>query len=290
MARTSQGWLGVGLIALAFFPTLRECAAKWLNDPQYSHGVLVPLFCLLLLHHYKDRIVANAKPWPVVGLAILSLTVAARMVAGAIYFIPLDGLALVVSLVGVVLIVGGWGWLRGMWPALVFSLFALPLPYGIERAMGAELQRLATAGSTFLLQVCGEPALAEGNTILIREIRLGVVEACSGLRMLTTFLAFSVAAIFLMQRSWMFKLAVLLSAAPIALLTNILRITGTGLAHVHLQEYPAKEKILDFIHDFNGWMMMPIGLLLLGGVVWVLKRLLIEERIASATAPKFVMN
>ena len=63
----------------------------------------------------------------------------------------------------------------------------------------------ATIASTFLLQCFGQPAIAEGNRILIEDVTLNVVEACSGLRMLVTFFAFSVAAALLMDRHWIVK-------------------------------------------------------------------------------------
>jgi hypothetical protein len=34
--------------------------------------------------------------------------------------------------------------------------------------------------------------------------------------------------------------------------------------------------VFDFIHDFNGWMMMPVGLGFLLVELWLYKRLLIE--------------
>ena len=112
---------------------------------------------------------------------------------------------------------------------------------------------------------------------------LNVVEACSGLRMLVTFFAFSVAAVFLMDRHWIVKGLVLASAVPIALLTNVLRITGTGLAHVWLHDSESKGKVLEFIHDFNGWMMMPVGLTFLLLELWLFKHLLIER--AAVVSP-----
>jgi len=108
--------------------------------------------------------------------------------------------------------------------------------------------------------------------------------------MLVTFAAFSVAAAFVMERHWIVKGLVLASTVPIALLTNVLRIVATGLAHVWLQDSASKGKVLDFIHDFNGWMMMPIGLTFLLLELWVLKHLLIEKsavhRPQSTVSPK----
>ena len=289
MTPASQGRLGVALCLAAFFPTLRDCADKWLNDPQYSHGLLVPLFCLYLLWIRKDRL-KEARPRVGLGMALLALVAAGRFAAGMTYFVPLDGLCLILSLAGVCLIAGGFPWMKWAGPALMFGLFAVPLPYAAERALGAELQRVATTASTALLQICGQPAVAEGNRILIRDIELGVVEACSGLRMLTTFVAFSVAAVFLIDRSWFTKLVILLAAVPIALMTNVLRIVGTGLAHVWLHDSDAKGRVLEIIHDFNGWMMMPIGLAMLWLTLAALRRLVIETPRLDSSVEAFAMN
>jgi exosortase len=199
--------------------------------------------------------------------------------------LPLEGFSFVLCLAAIAALFGGRSALVRYWPPIVFLLFMIPLPYEASRMLGAELQKVATIASTFLLQCFGQPAIAEGNRILIEGVTLNVVEACSGLRMLVTFFAFSVAAVFVMDRHWIVKGLVLASAVPIALLTNVLRIVATGLAHVWLAESASRASVLDFIHDFNGWMMMPIGLVFLLLELWLFKHLLIERVAASGQRP-----
>jgi exosortase len=273
---TWKALLIAALLGWAYLPTLRELFAKWMEDPQYSHGVLVPLLSLYLLYRNKDKLTGEPGSWPWLGYSVLALALGMRIVAALLFFLPLDALSLVLCLTGLVMVVGGGPMLRWTWQSLVFLLFMIPLPYQVERMMGAELQNIATIASTFLLQTLGQPAIAEGNRILIGDVQLGVVEACSGLRMLMTFAAFCTAAVMLMDRHWIVKALVLASAVPIALLTNVLRITATGLAHVWLKDSATKGDVLNFIHDFNGWMMMPIGLGFLLVELWVFKHLLIE--------------
>jgi exosortase len=191
--------------------------------------------------------------------------------------LPLEGFSFVLSLAAIAAIFGGRPALLRYWPSIVFLLFMIPLPYEASRTLGAELQKVATIASTFLLQCFGQPAIAEGNRILIEGVTLNVVEACSGLRMLVTFFAFSVAAVLVMDRHWIVKGLVLASAVPIALLANVLRIVATGLAHVWLADSASKVSVLEFIHDFNGWIMMPIGLVFLLLELWLFKHLLVEK-------------
>lgn len=272
-------WLAVlAVLGWVYWPTLRELYDTWVTHPEYSHGLLVPLFALYLLVKRKPA-VSNTpiRPWPVIGFAALALAVLLRLGGAVTSFLPLEGLSLVLALAALTVLAGGRAGLARYWPPIVFLLFMIPLPYEASRLLGAELQRVATAASTFLLQCCGQPAIPEGNRILIEGVTLNVVEACSGLRMLVTFFAFTVAAVFLLDRHWTVKGLVLISAVPIALVTNVLRIVATGLAHVWLAEAESKGRVLDFIHDFNGWVMMPVGLTFLLLELWVLKHLLIER-------------
>ena len=99
------------------------------------------------------------------------------------------------------------------------------------------------------------------------------MDACSGLKMMVTFAAFSVGAVLLTDRSRFEKLMVLLGIIPIAVVTNVLRITATGLAYLVF----SNKETLDFLHDFYGWLMMPVGLALLALELWVLKKLVVAD-------------
>ncbi len=261
----------VGVLGWAYLPMLRVFADKWLNDPQYSHGLLVPFFSAFLI--WRGGKVDALKPLPVLGCGLLVLILGLRAVAGALLFHQLDAAALLLSLVAVSLAVGGVPLLKRTGPPVAFLVFMVPLPYELERNVGAPLKTAATVSSTFLLQTIGLPAIRDGNLILIDEVRLGVVDACSGLKMMVTFAAFSVGAVLLMQRSRFEKLMVLLGIIPIAVLTNVLRITATGVSFNVITDEDTRK----FLHDGYGYAMMLVGMVLLALEVWILKRLVIDE-------------
>jgi len=261
-----------GALVYAYLPTLRVFADKWLNDPQYSHGLLVPFFSAYLIWRAWKAEPRALKPLPVIGCALLVALFAARAAAGAILFYQLDAAALLLSLFAVVLACGGVPLLKLTLPALLFLGFMVPLPYELERNVGAGLKTVATMSSTFLLQTLGLPAIRDGNLILIDEVRIGVVDACSGLKMLVTFAAFSVAAALLMNRSRFEKLMLLLGIVPIAIVSNVIRVTATGVVYTTTAHAGTRE----FVHDGFGYAMMLIGMALLGLELWVLKKLVIE--------------
>jgi exosortase len=245
----------------AYRPTLADMAQRWSNDPKYSHGFLVPVFAGVVLwvrrsqhRHVRLRFCATGLIW-LAGAAIL------RLLSAAFYLEWLDALSLLPALLGLVVLMGGKPAFRWAWPAVVFLVFMMPAPYQVEVALAQPLQRAATAASTYLLQTFGLPAVAEGNVIWIDEVKLGVVEACSGLGMLITFFALSTAVALVLARGWAERTALFLSAIPIAVATNVARITLTGVLYVTAGGHLARI----VYHDLAGWVMMPLAL----GFLWL---------------------
>jgi exosortase len=256
----------------AYRPTLAEMVHRWSVDPQYSHGFLVPVFAGIILWVRWGQHPALSLRIGWWGLPWLLLASLMRLTAAALYLEWLDGLSLLPALAGVCVLLGGWAALGWAWPAIAFLVFMLPAPFQLEVALAHPLQRLATTASTYLLQTLGLPAVAAGNVILINEIKLGVVEACSGLGMLVTFFALSTAVAIVRPRGWPERLLIFVSAVPIALAANITRITVTGVLYVTAGGGVARV----VYHDLAGWLMMPLALALLWIEMKFLDHLFVE--------------
>jgi len=280
-AGTSSEWrrsLGLlsGLLLIcvwAYWTALAVMVRKWSVDPQYSHGFLVPLFAAGLIWSRSGLI--HAEKWrpSLWGLPVLFAGLLLRMVGTFYYYEWFDFLSLIPVLAGAVLLVGGLQALRWSWPAVLFLFFMIPLPYSVEVALQGPLRQIGTACSTYLMQTLGLPALAEGNVIVMGEHKIGVEEACSGLRMLMIFFALSTAVALLSERALWERIVIVLSAVPIALITNIMRITVTGI--FYLTGY---KNLADLVfHDLAGWLMMPFALGLLWLELGLLSRLFITE-------------
>jgi exosortase/archaeosortase family protein len=141
----------------------------------------------------------------------------------------------------------------------VFLIFMVPLPYAMETALGFSLQRIAAAAGACMLQIFGLPAFSSGNTILIDDLRIGVVDACNGLGMCYMFLALSVAVAVIVHRPPLDRLLLVAGAIPIALVVNVARIVATGLLHVL-----AGGRVAHAVyHDLAGWLMMLAALAIL---------------------------
>jgi len=248
------------LVLWAYWPTFGAMSRKWLHDPQYSHGYLVPVFAVVLLCLRRPTLSVGQLSGSWWGLVLVTVGVLLRLVAVYTYLDWLDAASLVPCLAGLFVLLGGVNALRWSWPAIAFLLFMIPLPYRVETALSHPLQRIATQGSAYLMQTLGLPALAEGNIIVLDRGRIGVVEACNGLSMLYLFFAVATAVAMVLKRPYLDKAVILLSAAPIAVMANILRISATGIAI----EWVSPEAAQAFYHDWAGWLMMPVALGLLG--------------------------
>ncbi len=273
LAVVLPGLLVSACFAWAFASTLTDLVHVWQTNDQYSHGFLVPGFALVLLWLRRDKLDRTAlRPGLVIGGLLLALGLGLRLAGVYWYFLWLDTFALVPCVAGLCWLLGGrvaWRW---AWPAVLYLIFMIPLPYRLSTALSAPLQSLATTVSTFLMQTIGLPALSEGNVVVLNEARLNVIEACSGLRMLVVFVALSAAMALLTRRPLLDKIILLVSAIPIAVMSNILRITATGILH----ETTSSETANLFFHDLGGWLMMPLGLLFLAGEVKILSHLFID--------------
>jgi exosortase len=269
-----------GAFAWSFWPTVEVLYRRWGSDPRYSHGYLVPVFAVLLLwlrRERLDRASARGSAW---GLLVLTAAGLARLVGARLSMETLDGLAIPLALAGVTILVGGRTTLRWAAPALAFLVFMVPLPYRLDTALASSLQRLATVASTYVLQTLGVDAFAEGNVILLARSALRVVDACSGLGILMSFVAVAAARALLVARPTADKAAMVLSAVPIAFVVNVLRIAVMGLLQARLGGRPVNP----LIHDWAGLLMMAVAAALLWLEQRILSRLFVE-RAAPAPLP-----
>jgi exosortase len=262
----------------SYWPGLLNASSSW-DDAQYSHGWIVPLFATAILFWWRQPI---AQPVPMkerlAGLGLLMASFAVRLLVARYRIVTIDMYTFVPALGGVFLMVGGWSLFRWAWAPLAFLIFMYPLPDEATRYLLGPLQTLATIVSTFALQTLGLDAFRDGNRIIIGDMQLGVVDACSGLRMLTIFIALSVAIVMLGSRDWWENAVIVASSIPIALLVNSVRITVTGL----LYQVASNETAEMVFHDLAGWIMMPMALVLLFFLQKLLGSLFIEAQAISS--------
>jgi exosortase len=279
--RANLSWLALavlgGTLVWGYWTTLAEVGARWWHDPQYNHGFLVPLFAGMLLWLRRQRM--PAAPWQPSWWGLLPLAggVALRL-TGAWFYLPwFDAVSLLPVTAGLFVLLGGWAALGWAWPAVAFLGFMIPLPYGLHVALAPPLQKMAAEASAYVLQTVGYCVVVDGTTLRMNETTISVVSACSGLSMLMTFFALATALVLVLRRPLRDKVAILVSAVPVALVANVARIVLTGV----LYKTASGEAARAVFHDLAGWLMMPLALLLLGLELKLLSWLVVEEAPAA---------
>jgi exosortase len=274
-------WFAFAAVFVWFYwSTFHYLVASWMKSEDYQHGWVVPFFVLWLLWIRRDKIpklgATGTGTWW--GLPLLALWAVMRWTAVYFNYGTLPELSMLPFFAGTALLVGGWQGLVWSWPAILFMFFMIPLPGAIQGMASEQLQALATRLSTYTIQTLGIAAIAEGNVIQLAERPLEVARACSGLRMMMLFFALCIGAAFVVQRPLWEKLVMIASAAPIAVASNVVRIVMTAVIY-HLATYWPTVIDLDsageLIHEWAGYLMMPVGLLLLLVEMTLLSKLMI---------------
>jgi exosortase len=276
----AAGFLAVAAI-VSYGASLTSLVERWWSDPDYLHGFLVPVVAGFLLWQRREIIAGKRLAGSWWGLVLLALSAAMRWASAYYYYELLDPASLIPCLAGLVLFVGGWRALRWAGPSIAFLVFMIPLPGFAATLMGHPLQRVATIASTYTIQLVGVPAVADGNVILLGDSQIGVAEACNGLRNMMLFLAVGSAVALTIKRPPLEKLIVLLSAAPIAVIANVVRITATAVMH-SLSHHELADTTY---HDLAAWFMMPLAVLLLWGELAILRRIFVPARTSAPLGP-----
>jgi len=180
-----------------------------------------------------------------------------------------ERLSLVLSIAALVLLLFGGRLLGKVTTILLFLCLMLPLPRMLETRITLPLQTWATSSAVFCLEIIGYDVIQEGNIIHIGSTSVAVAEACNGLRMVTAFIVITGLVALLVRRAWWEKLILLMSALPVGLLCNTIRLAVTAMAFTVL----AEETWGKLFHDFGGYAMMPLALALVVCELWVLKKM-----------------
>jgi exosortase D (VPLPA-CTERM-specific) len=238
----------VGLIGIIFRRSIADLATTWLTSPEYNYGPIVPFIAALMFWRDLQATEAPRKGgWSGVALASLGL------VAGIVGFRTqtqfIGQLGLFLTVIGACIAIVGEARALRAWPGLLFLLFALPLATVIQFDLTWALQLVATEGGVALIRLFGVSVFREGNVIDLGQFQLQVAEACSGLRYLFPLASFSFLCAYFFRSGPIIRTLVFVSALPITVLMNIVRIAVTGF----LVNWLGIEAAQGFFHDFEGW-------------------------------------
>jgi exosortase len=290
-------------LAFVYFTVLEKLGRDWWHDENYSHGLLIPIVIGYILGQERKRFRA-AQTQPAVWFGAIGVTVSLLALwagtAGAELFV--QRISLVVMLMSVAIFFWGFRLLRLVFMPLSLLVLAIPIPQIVFNKIAFPLQLFASRCAVGAMSLLNIPVLRQGNIIELMPLgastpkKLAVVEACSGIRSLMTLVTLAVVYAyftkpkgntdddadrppgglrsqtggvdFLKTFTLWRSLILVIAAVPIAILTNALRVSGTGV----LAHYYGTRVADGFFHSFSGWVIYIAAALLLFATGWVVDR------------------
>lgn len=246
----------IGVVYATIVPGMVD---DWSNDPNYSHGFLVPLISAYFLYLVWGELKSTPLRPSNAGLAVIVFSLLTLMFGyvGTEYFTMRASLVFLIA--GIVLFWFGWGVLRLVALPIFFLIFMVPLPYIIYDSIAFPLKLLVTKASVATLKLLSIPVVSEGNIIMFPQTVLEVADACSGLRSLMSLITLSVALAFVTQKSAIKRTILIVSAVPVAIATNMFRVIVTGV----LASYYGTAVAEGFFHEFAGLAVFAVAMILL---------------------------
>jgi exosortase len=254
-----QGWLLAAVVAGLYSPVLLRLVKQWYNDPDYSHGFLVPLLSVYLIWQRREKLAEIARKPSAWGLVVVlgSLCLLFLGSLGAELF--LTRVSIVLTICGLIVYFSGWALLRAMSFPLAFLLFCIPIPTLIYNEIVFPLQFIASRFATSILEMLNLfPIMREGNVLIMPGMRLEVVEACSGIRSLMSLLALAAGYGYLAEKSTVVRWFLFLAMVPLAIVSNGTRVMITAL----MTNYIGPQAAEGFMHEFSGWVIFVVATVL----------------------------
>ncbi|HEV7475211.1 MAG TPA: exosortase [Pyrinomonadaceae bacterium] len=305
---TKHSWRILAITAALLFTyatVLTKLGHDWWTDENYSHGLLIPFIVGFILWSQRERLTTAAHSSAMLsGLALVVFALMALWAGTAGAELYLQRTSLVLMLGGTVLYFWGFRLLQLLLVPLFLLLLAIPIPAIIFNKIAFPLQLFASRCAVWAMTMADIPVLRQGNVIELMPLgaretkKLEVVEACSGIRSLMTLVTLAVVFAYfthprgdsggdipgdnpentashigsllrkLKSYSFWRSTIIVLSAVPIAIFTNALRVSGTGI----LARYYGTQIADGFFHSFSGWVIYVVAFLMLFSVGWVLDR------------------
>jgi len=241
---SAVAWFGLLLIAV-YYPILSHLVAQWSTDDYIAWQRREKLLSI----EWKPA-------WWGIGLLAWAGLQAYLGMLGAELF--LQRTAFLLSLVAMLLILGGTGLVRELAFPLLLLPFMIPLPTVVYNQITFPLQLFASAVAEKSLDVLNIPVLRDGNILELASQKLNVAEACSGIRSLLSLSFLSlVYAYFFDRKIWM-RWVLLIATIPIAIIANSARVTLTGVFS-EIDTSLAQ----GFFHEAEGWVIFVVALVIL---------------------------
>lgn len=218
-----------GSIAL-WWQSLASTVRLALTSDAHTYILLILPVSVALIYLETNRNTATSGSGKWVGAILLGAALLLRGLTGStVNFSPSDGLtlsmfALVIWVIGSIVVCFGLQVFRSLLFPVCFLFLVVPLPDGVLNWITEFLQQQSAWAASILFRAVGVPVTVGGIMLSIPGLNIEVARECSSIRSSTMLFVVTLILAHLFLRTWSGKILLVLSAIPLSVAKNALRI------------------------------------------------------------------
>ena len=266
-----------------FFRRQWHLSSTYLDE--WGHTFAIPFMAGYLVYIQRDKLLAQ--PFRTTWIAMVPIVAGlawytfATLGPPAIRNHTIQGIGLATTLFGLVLLFTGFRAMRYLWfPLFYLCLFGHSWTPRLLQYITYPLQDFTARAAHIGLNVIGIDTERLDNILTVwhngQGFPLNIAEACSGMRMVVAMLALGVFMAFTSLAHLWQRLLLVALAVPVAVLVNILRVMTLGVMTLADPAFASGEA-----HMFIGTLWLIPALLTYFGVLWAIRKLVIDEPAAT---------
>ena len=244
----------IGLLVVLYAPII-PWWVKHCSEPEglYGHAFLIPFVSLWLLWQNRKKLSQVAyQPCPK-ALWLVAVGLFLNLVGGFVEAKFIVFSSLVIVLIGLLWMWLGTEFMKAAWFPLAFLFFAVPLD-PILNKLSIPLQIFSARLAGAIVGLTGIPVVVSGAQLSTSKFGVLVIPECSGLKYTVSLLALSTL-IAMQVPGVLWKVVLVLSALPVAMLANAIRVATVTL----IGQWWGKEAATGFYHNASGVMIFAIA-------------------------------
>lgn len=233
----------------------------------FSHGWLIPLISLWLVWRRRAELATASRQPAATGLAIVVLALALHVIGARSQHTRLSLLAFIGLVWGIPFYLLGWQIARILLFPCLYLVFCVPFTF--LDSLTFPLRMLAATISEHILNGTGVATVRVGTALRSGAgdgFLLDVADPCSGLKYFIVMTALTAAYGYVTQPTLLRKWVLFLSAVPLAIAGNVVRIVGIALVAAALGQPLA----IGLYHDYSGLIVFAAAVLMMLGVATLL--------------------
>ncbi|MFN2359072.1 MAG: exosortase/archaeosortase family protein [Desulfotignum sp.] len=249
-------------LLLAFFflyhKAIAELITDWSVNPNFSHGFLIPAVALYMVWYKKNELARVPVESAKTGILVIIFGMLVHFIGNVGSELFLMRFSMIITLAGIIIYYAGYKMFWKLIVPVAYLIMMIPIPAILWNKIAFPLQLFSAQISAAAISMLSIPVFREGNILHLANTSLEVVDACSGIRSLTSLLALTGIFAFLAPVSIVKKWVLFFSAIPIAVAVNVIRLTITGA----MAAWIGPETAHGFLHDMSGLIIFGAALIL----------------------------